>query len=99
MEQNAGPIIQGEMVSDLLHHLNIHKSMGPGGIHARLLRELVEVLTKLAEIIYQQSWLTLEVPVGWRLTNVTPIHKKVCMEDLGNYRPVSLTLVLGKVME
>ena len=29
-EQNEAPIIQGEMASDLLHHLDTHKSMGPG---------------------------------------------------------------------
>jgi len=87
------------MVGNLLHHLNIHKSMGPDGIHPRVLRELAEVLTKPLSIICQQSWLTGEVPVDWRLTNVTPIYKKGWEEDPGIYRPVRLTLVLGKVME
>ncbi|GAB0206013.1 mitochondrial enolase superfamily member 1 [Grus japonensis] len=87
------------MVSDLLHHLDIHKSTGPDGMLPRVLRELVEVLTKTLSIIYQQFWLTGEVPVDWRLANVTPIYKKGRKEDLGNYRPVSLTSVLGKVIE
>ncbi|KAK4820971.1 hypothetical protein QYF61_009437 [Mycteria americana] len=46
-----------------------------------------------------QSWLTGEVLVDWKLANVTPIYKKGQKEDLGNYRSVSLTWVLGKVME
>ncbi|KAK4807101.1 hypothetical protein QYF61_018442 [Mycteria americana] len=87
------------MVSDLLHLLGTHKSMGLDGIHPRVLRELVEVLTKPLSILYQQSWLTWEVPVDWRLANVTPIFKKGQKEDPGNYRPVSLTSVPGKVME
>ncbi|KAK4810689.1 hypothetical protein QYF61_007489 [Mycteria americana] len=65
----------------------------------RVLRELAEVLTKPLSILYQQSWLTREVPVEWRLANVTPIYRKGQKEDPGNYKPVSLTLVLGKVME
>ncbi|KAK4812863.1 hypothetical protein QYF61_024160 [Mycteria americana] len=87
------------MVSDLLHHLDTHRSVGLDGIHPRVLRELAEVLTKPLSILYQQSWLTGEVPADWRLANVMPIYKKGQKEDLGNYRPVSLTLVLGKLME
>ncbi|KAK4828536.1 hypothetical protein QYF61_027212 [Mycteria americana] len=98
-DQNGAHIIQGEMVSDLLHHLDIHKSMGPDEIHPRVLKELAEVLTKPLSIIYQQSWLTGEVPVDWRLANVTPIFKKGRKEDPGNYRPVSLTSVPGKLVE
>ncbi|GAB0208059.1 mitochondrial enolase superfamily member 1 [Grus japonensis] len=97
--QNKPPMIQEEAVHDLLCHLDTHKSMGPDGIHPRVLRELVEELAKPLSIIYQQSWLTGEVPDDWRLANVTPIYKKGQKEDPGNYRPVSLTSVPGKVME
>uniref|UniRef100_A0A493SUA9 Reverse transcriptase domain-containing protein n=1 Tax=Anas platyrhynchos platyrhynchos TaxID=8840 RepID=A0A493SUA9_ANAPP len=73
--------------------------MGPDGIHPRVLRDLAEELAKPLSIIYQQSWLSGEVPVDWRLANVTPIYKKGRRADLGNYRPVSLTSVPGKLME
>ena len=87
------------MVSDLLWHLDVRKSMGPDGIHPRVLRELAEELAKPLSIIYLQSWLSGEVPVDWQLANVTPIYKKGRRADPGNYRPVSLTSVPGKLME
>ena len=43
--------------------------------------------------------MTGEVPEDGRLADVTPIYKKGRKEDLGNYRPVSLTSVPGKVTE
>ncbi|KFW67128.1 hypothetical protein AS28_05713, partial [Pygoscelis adeliae] len=93
------PIIQEEAVNDLLRHLDAHKSMGLDGIHPRVLRELAEELAKLLSVIYKHSWLTGEVPDDWRLANVMPIYKKGRKEDPGNYRPVSLTSVPGKIME
>ncbi|GAB0181743.1 mitochondrial enolase superfamily member 1 [Grus japonensis] len=87
------------MLSDLLYHLDTHKSMGPDGIHPKVLRETAEVLTKPPSTSYQQSWLTREVPVDWRLENVTPIYQKGWKEDLGNNRPSILTSVPGKGME
>ncbi|TRZ08015.1 hypothetical protein HGM15179_019091 [Zosterops borbonicus] len=98
-EQNGPPIIQEEAVRELLSCLDVHKSMGPDGIHPRVMRELADELVKPLSIIYQQSWLTAEAPDDWKLANVTPIHKKGGKEDPSNYRPVSLTSVPGKIME
>lgn len=39
------------------------------------------------------------VPVDWNSANVMPIYQKGWNEDVGNYRPVSLTSGLGKTME
>ena len=50
-EQNKPATTQMGTVRDLLLHLDCHKSMGPDGNHPRLLRELVEVITKTISII------------------------------------------------
>jgi len=70
--------------------------MGPDVFHARALMELAEEKVKPLSIIYQQSWLTGEVPDNWRIASVTPIYKKGQKEDPGNY---TLTSVLGRIME
>jgi len=62
LEQNKPSIIREEAVNNLLCHLDTHTSMELEGIHPRVLRELAEELAKPISIIYQQSWLTEEVP-------------------------------------
>ncbi|KAK4823871.1 hypothetical protein QYF61_007627 [Mycteria americana] len=88
-----------EIVRDQMYQLNIHKSMGPDRIHPRVLKELVDVTAGPLSIICQRSWESGEVPADWKLANVIPIYKKGAREDPGNYRPVSLTSVLGKITE
>ncbi|GAB0200832.1 mitochondrial enolase superfamily member 1 [Grus japonensis] len=47
----------------------------------------------------KRSWRTGEVPEDWRKANVTRVFRKSKKEDPGNYRPVSLTSIPGKVTE
>ena len=60
---------------------------------------MAEVITWPLSTLCQHSWSTGDVPEDWRLANVILIYKKGHKEDPGDYRSVSLTLVLEKVME
>jgi len=93
------PLVKQDFVRDHLSNLDVHKSMGPDGMHPQVLRELADVIAVPLSIIFERSWRTGEVPEDWRKASVTPVFKKGKKEDPGNYRPVSLTSIPGKVME
>ncbi|CAM4662359.1 unnamed protein product [Lepidochelys kempii] len=89
--RDGQPSVEIEVVRDYLEKLDVHKSMG--------LKELAAVIAEPLAIIFENSWRTGEVPDDWKKANVVPIFKKGKKEDPGNYRPVSLTSVPGKIME
>ena len=99
-DEQIGEIkINPKMVEEKLVKLNIHRASGPDGIHPHVLQKTAKAMSIPLAHIFQQSLDTGEVPEEWRIANVTPIHKKGDRTEPSNYRPVSLTSQVCKVLE
>jgi len=92
-------VVSEEKVKRMLKDLKPDKSPGPDGIHPLLLRNAADEVTRPLTILYNKSINSGQVPVDWRKANITPIYKKGPRNEHGNYRPVSLTSVVCKILE
>ncbi len=92
-------IFTPDLVVKKLQNLNSSKTPGLDGFHPRVLKEAASELAVPLSIIFQKSFDEASLPQIWKDASVTPIFKKGKKNQPGNYRPVSLTSIVCKVME
>ena len=96
---NLSVTVTEEFVLKALNKLKCDKSPGPDSIHPKLLREAAAEVVKPLTLIFQKSISEGKLPDDWKKANITPIYKKGSRSEAGNYRPVSLTSVVCKLLE
>ncbi|MCG8078457.1 MAG: reverse transcriptase family protein, partial [Candidatus Thiodiazotropha taylori] len=77
----------------------IHKATGPDGIPAFILKTTADQIAPILTRLYQFSLDTGEVPTDWRNAHIVPVFKKGEKHLPSNYRPVSLTSIVCKLLE
>src|SRR6218665_1520442 len=93
-------IFTKENVVEQLKRLKTDKSPGIDELRPKFLHEVREEIEELAlALIFNKSMQTGDVPQEWRDALIVPWFKKGNRSDPCNYRPVSLTSVVCKVME
>ena len=92
-------LITETKVMKLLKNLKQSKSPGPDQIHNKVLYEIREQIVKPLTSMFQASLDSGQLPKDWKVANITPIFKKGKRTDPNNYRPVSLTSAVCKIME
>ena len=92
-------VVQKQKIYKLLEKLDVRKAMGPDGVSAWTLRECREQLVEPIWDVINTSLKEGTVPKQWKRANIVPIYKGGKKTEPQNYRPVSLTSVVGKICE
>eukprot|EP00061_Rhincodon_typus_P008069 g30346.t1 len=61
--------------------------------------EITEEKVEALVVIFQESPESGRIPEDWKIANVNSLLKKGIRQRTGNYRPMSLTFFVGKILE
>ena len=92
-------VITPVIVMKKLDHLKPEKAPGVDNMFPRVIREVSQQIAVPLCEIFQSSLKFSQVPEDWRKANVAALYKKGMRSSASNYRPVSLTSQLCKVLE
>ena len=91
--------ITEEIVVKMLKSLKEDKTPGVDEMHPKFLKEVRNEIGAIITELFIESIKTGDIPKDWRDAIVTPLFKKGSRSDTSNYRPVSLTCNVCKVLE
>ena len=87
-------------VLDQLQIMNISKPSGPDSVSPRILKYIAPAIHKPLAKLFNISLSTGSLPNIWKTAIVTPVYKnKGAIDDVNNYRPISVTSVVCKLLE
>ena len=87
------------MVIKVLSSLKVHKTPGLDEMHYKILKELQEEIADGLTINFNKSLTSKASPSVWKKARVGAIYKTKNTNLAGNYKPLSLTSIVCKLME
>jgi hypothetical protein len=91
-------VIEGH-VRDIIRSLRVSASTGPDNKPPRVLKEFMNDVVPSLTALYNLSITSGVVPSEWKLAKVIPIFKSGGKSNFSNYRPISITSTVSKILE
>ena len=92
------PITETQML-DLINKIPSSKAIGCDDLSVKVLKLAASVLTHPLRRLMNLSISTGSFPSTWKTAQFTPLFKNGSREDTSNYRPISVLLVLSKILK
>ena len=97
-EQTSTLHVTSDTVKKAIFVMNVDTSGSPDDIHPRVLKELVDMSNPIA-LLLNRTMDEGVIPYDWKKATVSPIYKKGSRSYASNYRPISLTSIICRMME
>ena len=86
-------------IQKYIDDLDETKSRGPDGIPPLFIKNLAAPLSKPLNLIFRKIKRQERIPKVWKISAISPSHKKSSKKNVSNYRPVAILDIFEKIFE
>ena len=92
-------VFNDESILKIIRALDVNKAHGHDDISIRMIKLCDKSIFPAISLIYKNCINSGIFHNIWKKSNIVPVHRKGDKEVVGNYRPVSLLPIFGKILE
>lgn len=83
----------------IISNLDPNKTNSPDGIPAIFYKQTIDNIVEPLLHIFNTSLREMTYPDAFKISYITPIHKSGCIDDIENYRPISILPTVAKIFD
>lgn len=86
-------------IINIINKMDKNKSSSPDGIPIIFYKNTIQSIIKPLVLIFKSSISQMKYPETFKISHITPIHKAGNIDNVENYRPISIISTISKIFD